>query len=83
MGQKDENDAVLYDDAYSDDERKLVFSLFGRTMMPDRWEAVQAVYHKQDLPVRFKTYDGIGHRTNGSINIEVAEFFRKVIEQPR
>ncbi len=83
MGQKDENDAVLYDDAYSDDERKLVFSLFGRTMMPDRWEAVQAVYHKQDLPVRFKTYDGIGHGTNGAINSEVAEFFRKVIEQPR
>ncbi len=82
MGGKDENDAVLSDDAYSEEERILIFSLLGRTMMPDRWKAVEAVYQKQNLPVRFTTYDGIPRGTNGKINGEVAEFFRSVMEKP-
>ena len=82
MGEKDTNDAVLYEDAYSDDERAIIFEAFGRTMMPDRWNAVQDVYRQQKLPIEFKTYPGIGHGTNGGINSEVAEFFRRAIEQP-
>ncbi|HSH37284.1 MAG TPA: hypothetical protein VK993_00750 [Chthoniobacterales bacterium] len=82
-GEKDQNDAVLYDDAYSEEERGLTFALLGRTMMPDRWKAVEAIYQKERLPVRFKTYTGIPHGTNGTINGEVADFFRAVVEQPR
>ena len=83
MGEKDENDAVVHHDAYSDEERALIFKLLGRTMMPDRWKAVEAVYQKQRLPVQFKTYEGIGHGTNGAINREVAEFYRGATEKPR
>jgi hypothetical protein len=83
MGEKDENDAVVHHDAYSDEERELIFKLLGRTMMPDRWKAVEAVYQKEALPVRFKTYEGMGHGTDGKINGEVAEFFRSVMEKPR
>ena len=50
-------------------------------MMPDRWEAVQAVYLSEKVPIQFKTYPGIGHGTDGRINREVAEFFRGVIEK--
>jgi hypothetical protein len=82
MGEKDENDAVVHHDAYSDEDRTLIFKLLGRTMMPDRWKAVEAVYQKQHLPVQFKTYAGIGHGTDGKINGEVAEFYRRVIENP-
>jgi hypothetical protein len=82
MGEKDENDAVVHHDAYSDEERALIFKLLGRTMMPDRWKAVEAVYQKQRLPVQFKTYAGIGHGTDGTINGEVAEFYRGIIEKP-
>jgi hypothetical protein len=83
MGADDTNDAVLYEDAYSDDERALVFELLGRKMMPDRWEAVQAVYQSEKVPIQFKTYAGIGHGTDGRINKEVAEFFRGVIEKAK
>ena len=76
MGEKDENDAVVHHDAYSDEERALIFKLLGRTMMPDRWKAVEAVYQTQRLPVQFKTYAGIGHGTDGTINGEVAAFYR-------
>lgn len=80
MGEKDENDAVLHDDAYSADERALIFKIFGRAMMPNRWKAVEAVYRRQKLPVEFKTYTGIAHGTNGAMNREIAEFFRHAIQ---
>lgn len=81
MGAEETNDALIYPDAYSTEERTLIFELLGRTMMPDRWEAVQAVYESQKLPVQFKTYPGIGHGTDGRINNEVTEFFRAAIEK--
>ena len=80
MGEKDTNDAVMHDDAYSADERALILELFGRAMVPDRWDAVQAVYREQKLPIEFKTYPGIPHGTNGAMNSEIAEFFRRVIQ---
>ena len=83
MGADETNDAVVKDDAYSDEERTLIFELLGRTMMPDRWEAVQAVYQTEKVSIQFKTYSGIGHGTDGRINKEVAEFFRGVIEKAR
>jgi hypothetical protein len=81
MGAEETNDALVYKDAYSDEERTLIFELLGRKMMPDRWEAVQAVYQSEKVPIQFKTYAGIGHGTDGRINKEVAEFFRGVIEK--
>lgn len=81
MGAEDTNDAVVHEDAYSTEERALIFEVVGEKMMPDRWEAVQAVYQTEKVPIQFKTYPGIGHGTDGRINKEVAEFFRGVIEK--
>ena len=83
MGGRDTNDAVLSDDAYSETERALIFKLFGRTMLPDRWNAVQKIYQEEGASVQFKTYPGIPHGTNGTINGEVADFFRHAVEKPR
>ena len=80
MGADDTNDAVRHDDAYSEEERNLVFTLLAEKM-PDRWRAVQAVYESEKLPVEFRTYPGIGHGTDGKINSDVAEFFRAAIEK--
>jgi hypothetical protein len=82
MGADDSNDAVKHDDAYSAEERSLIFTLVGEKMA-ERWQAVQAVYEGEKLPVQFKTYPGIGHGTDGKINTEVAEFFRSVIEKAK
>lgn len=83
MGEKDTNDAVVHRDAYTDADQTLIFKLLGRTLIPDRWKAVEAVYQKERLQVQFKTYAGMGHGTDGKINGEVAEFYRGVIEKPR
>lgn len=65
MGEKDTNDAVVHRDAYSDGDQALIFKLLGRTLIPDRWKAVEAVYQKEHLPVQFKTYEGMGPARTG------------------
>ena len=81
MGSNDENDAVCFDDGYSERERKLIFTLLGERMQPDRWEKCQAMYLAAGAAVTFRTYEGIGHRTNSSINAEIAAFFRASMEK--
>ena len=77
MGAKDENDAVLYDDGYSESERAIVFAVLGEKMQPDRWIRVQELYREAGANATFRTYDHMGHGTDGQINGEIVEFFRK------
>lgn len=77
MGADDNNDAVAFDDAYTADERAQVYRLLGETMQPDRWEQCQKQYLDAGANVVFRTYQGIGHATNGKIHAELAEFFQK------
>jgi hypothetical protein len=79
MGAGDTNDAVAFDDGYSNDERAVVHAALGATMQPDRWEAVQALYRASRANVTFRTYQGIAHGTNEAINRDVGDFFHSVI----
>ena len=84
MGADDVNDAISppYNDAYPEQERSLVWELFGQTMMPDRWVAVQKVYPRAKWPrVEFKKFDKIGHKIDKTTNDEVKKFFRRIIQQ--
>ena len=44
MGALDDNDAIPYEDGYSENERKLIYKLFGQEMMPTRWENCKQIY---------------------------------------
>jgi hypothetical protein len=79
MGAADSNDAVAFDDGYSPEERAVVHAVLGARMQPDRWESVQALYLASSADVSFRTYEGIGHGTNGAMNQDVGEFFLSVI----
>jgi hypothetical protein len=79
MGEKDANDAVLFDDGYSKKERETVFSIIGKKMMPDRWNKCREVYKAAGINATFITYEGIGHETNRKVNTEIVEFFKEVI----
>lgn len=80
MGAKDDNDAVLFDDGYSESERAIVFNVLGKAMQPDRWTHMQKLYREAAANATFRTYEHMGHGTDGQINGEIAEFFRKTIE---
>ena len=77
MGAEDENDAVLWDDAYSPCERSLIFRVLGEQMQPERWRRCQELYREAGANVDFRTYAGIGHKTNRTIHSEIADFFRR------
>ena len=80
MGTLDDNDAVIYDDAYDDDEREAVYKGIAKKMQPDRWQLCQEIYKEHGFNVIFKTYENIGHGTTGAINLEIILFFLKHIK---
>lgn len=80
MGENDKNDAVLFDDGYDKNERKTVFKILGKTMMPIRWNNCKSVYEKEQISATFKTYSGIGHETNKEVFTDVCAFFNTIIE---
>jgi hypothetical protein len=80
MGAKDDNDAVLFDDGYSESERAVVFQVLGEKMQPDRWMHMQELYRNAGANATFRTYEHMGHGTDQKINDEVVEFFRKAME---
>jgi hypothetical protein len=79
MGADDTNDSVAFDDGYSTTERAIVHAVLGAKMQPERWESVQGLYRASHADVRFRTYVGIGHGTNGAMNRDVGEFFLSVL----
>jgi hypothetical protein len=80
MGAKDTNDAVLFDDAYGDKERKIIHQSIGKVMQPDRWVKCQEIYKREMPNVSFKTYPNIGHETDQEVFMDVYTFFKKIIQ---
>jgi hypothetical protein len=78
MGEKDTNDAVLFDDAYSKRERKIIFNVTNQNIMR-RYMKCQSVYRKHVPSAQFKTYAGIGHEINQEVYTDVLRFFHSVI----
>jgi hypothetical protein len=80
MGENDTNDAVKFDDAYPETDRRIVYGVMGESMQPDRWRFVQRVYRDSGANIVALTYREIGHGTNERINEDVAEFLAGATE---
>lgn len=74
MGKLDENDAVQFDDAYSENERQIINNNIGKKVQ-ERYVICQELYHKENIFPLFKTYENVGHWTTSDMNFEVIEFF--------
>ncbi len=81
MGEIDDNDAAQFDDSYNDSERKIIYKLLGKEMMPKRWNNCQKIYQTYNVNATFKTYTGIGHKMNENIKNEITDFFRNIIDK--
>ena len=80
MGEKDENDAVAFDDAYSKEDRELVYELMGKQLIPQRWQFIQTVYQQNNVQAEFRSYKNIGHGTDLKINNDLVDFFRQFLK---
>ncbi len=75
MGALDDNDAAAFDDAYSKEERAIIYKLFGKSLH-DRWQFMEKEYRRLNIAGEFITYPHIGHGTDLKILEEVTSFFR-------
>lgn len=75
MGSLDDNDAVQFDDAYDDKERKIINENLG-SHVQGRYLKCQKIYQENNIAPIFKTYENIGHWTTSEMNLEVIKFFQ-------
>jgi dienelactone hydrolase len=61
QGENDNNDAVTMDDDYTTQERDLIWAVFGKSMYPQRWAAIQEPYRAIRASLQFRVYGQIGH----------------------
>lgn len=80
MGALDDNDAVQFDDAYSEDERTIINSTLGRSVQ-ERYKNCQNIYAKNNISATFKTYEKVGHWTASKVNLDVILFFLKELKK--
>ncbi len=80
MGSLDDNDAVQFDDAYSEEERALINQNIGETVQK-RYLKCQKVYREANINATFKTFDKVGHWTTPDMNLEVIKFFLAQMKQ--
>lgn len=76
LGDKDENDSVIFGDSYEEEDKALMFELFGKTPV-ERWESSKQLYRANKLNAEFKLYPGVGHTVSPEMRQEVREFLAK------
>jgi predicted esterase len=76
MGDKDENDSVVFGDGYEDEDKNLVFELFGKTPL-ERWDASRKLYAENRLRAEFKLYPGVAHKVTPEMIGDIQAFFGK------
>lgn len=80
MGLLDENDAVQFDDAYTEQERKIINDNIGSNVQ-ERYLKCQKVYTEKNINAVFKTYENVGHWTTSEMNLEVIKFFLSQMQE--
>ena len=74
MGKLDDNDAVQFDDAYNDKERKIINEKIGKDVQ-NRYLECQKIYRENNINPTFKSYENVGHWTTSDMNLDVIKFF--------
>lgn len=77
LGDKDENDSVVYRDSYTKFDEELIFSQFGKKPV-ERWPIAEKIYIDAGLNVRFKLYKDLGHETNQLVREDIVKFFNEI-----
>ena len=78
IGDRDENDSVPYPDSYDDEDRTLIFGLFGGSPV-DRWDDAEAIYASIGADAEFRTYPGVDHTITLEEFIAIREFFARAL----
>jgi dienelactone hydrolase len=76
LGDKDDNDSVVFGDSYDEEDKTLIFELFGEKPV-ERWETAKQLYKDAGLNAEFRLYPGIAHSVTKEIQEDVKAFLVK------
>jgi predicted esterase len=76
MGDQDENDSLVFGDGYDEEDKNLVFELFGKTPL-ERWEISRKLYTEAGLNAEFKLYPNTAHKVTPEMLMDVQGFLEK------
>jgi hypothetical protein len=76
LGDKDENDSLVFGDGYEEEDKNLVFELFGKTPV-ERWETSKKLYADNKLQAEFKLYPDTAHKVTPAMIFDIQDFFEK------
>jgi dienelactone hydrolase len=76
MGDQDDNDSVPFRDSYEEEDKSLIFELFGKTPV-ERWEVSKRLYAENKLNAEFKLYPNVKHTITPEMRGEVRAFLAK------
>jgi dienelactone hydrolase len=80
LGDKDDNDSVVFGDSYEESDKNLIFEIFGKTPV-ERWEITKALYQENKLNATFKLYPNVGHAVPTETRNDVMGFFKQYAQR--
>ena len=76
LGAEDTNDSVIFRDSYELEDEKLIFNLFGKTLI-ERWAFTQEIYSANLRGATLALYPKVGHTLTKEMWDDIKAFFSK------
>lgn len=76
LGNKDDNDSVVFRDGYEKEDEELIFELFGKTPV-ERWESSKKLYQDANLNAEFRLYPNAAHTVTKEMLEDILPFLKK------
>lgn len=78
MGARDTNDTIPYDDAFSEELRRIALDVYGDDMIAERFPRCQRAYDEAGVDAQFRIYPDEGHSPRAAED-HIREFHRRSI----
>lgn len=76
LGDKDDNDSVIFRDSYEKEDEDLIFALFGKTPV-ERWDDSKKLYQDTKLNAEFRLYPNVKHAVTKEMFDDIFAFFSR------
>ena len=76
LGDADDNDSVVFGDSYEEEDKNLIFELFGKTPV-ERWAISKALYEQSRLNAEFRLYPNVKHTVTPEMRDDIRAFLLK------
>jgi len=76
LGDKDDNDSVIFGDSYEEEDKTLIFELFGKLPV-ERWGISKTLYAQSKMNAEFKLYPNVKHTVTIEMRDDIRNFLLK------